>query len=82
MPILLSFRDLMRDSQITDDRCDDRFRKLLHLQCASLNQAKVTLMHGLELENKYIHTILVPFYGTLDFGIIRVSRYQNQSGCY
>jgi len=35
MPILLSFRDLTRDSKTTDRR-DDRFIRLLHLQCVSL----------------------------------------------
>jgi len=38
-PILLCFLDTMRDIQIdrqTDNRHDDCYRRLLHLQCASL----------------------------------------------
>ena len=34
-PMSLSYRALTRDRQ-TDDRRDDRYRRLLHLQCASL----------------------------------------------
>jgi len=33
--ISLSFQGLMRDRQTTD-RCNDQYRRLLHLQCASL----------------------------------------------
>jgi len=35
MPTLLNFLDLMWDRE-TDDRHDDHFIRLLHLQCASL----------------------------------------------
>jgi len=35
VPILLSFRDMMRDRQ-TDNRCGNQNRRLSHCKCESL----------------------------------------------